>query len=371
MSAYGQVDSVERKFQLSGYVKVIPGIQWSGNFDSSSWVALVHNRINMRYAFSSKLQARLEIRNRAFTGTQVSRNPEFAKGIDDHPGYFDMSHTWVNAPDLVVHSVIDRAQLRYLGARWEVVAGRQRINWGMNTTWNPNDLFNAYNFLDFDYEERPGNDALRVRYEPTADRSLEVAATPGRTAESSVVAGRFRMNTHGYDLQFLGGAFGRDVVVGMGWAGSIEKLGFKGEWSYFRPFRHMFDTSGALSFSMGFDRTFKGDWYVSAAYLYTSEPSSYPMTGNLYTAKLTAKALFPSRHAVMAGMSKAFSPRTRLDLSMVYATERNMLILFPMLRYEIRDDLDVDLTIQSFFSSVEGGYGCRGTAGYLRLKWSF
>lgn len=29
--------------------------------------------------------------------------------------------------------------------------------------WNPNDWFNTYNYFDFDYEERPGTDAIRVR----------------------------------------------------------------------------------------------------------------------------------------------------------------------------------------------------------------
>ena len=42
--------------------------------------------------------------------------------------------------------------------------GRQRINWGTTTIWNPNDIFNAYNFLDFDYEERPGMDGGKFQY---------------------------------------------------------------------------------------------------------------------------------------------------------------------------------------------------------------
>ena len=33
----------------------------------------------------------------------------------------------------------------------------------MNLVWNPNDLFNAFSFVDFDYEERPGSDALRIQ----------------------------------------------------------------------------------------------------------------------------------------------------------------------------------------------------------------
>ncbi|MCG8318265.1 MAG: hypothetical protein MI921_02070 [Cytophagales bacterium] len=44
------------------------------------------------------------------------------------------------------------------------VIGKHRINWGKSYVWNPNDVFNAYSFFDFDYEERRGTDALLIKY---------------------------------------------------------------------------------------------------------------------------------------------------------------------------------------------------------------
>ena len=80
-------------------------------------------------------------------------------------------------PDSVVfNTTIDRVFLEYNKNDWEVRVGRQRINWGINLAWNPNDVFNAYSFFDFDYEERPGSDAIRIRKYTGIASSVELAA---------------------------------------------------------------------------------------------------------------------------------------------------------------------------------------------------
>ncbi|MGL6269087.1 MAG: hypothetical protein ACRC2O_14235, partial [Chitinophagaceae bacterium] len=77
--------------EIKGYIKDIQGFSFSGNFDSSAWVNLIHNRINTKINMGSKLTARIEVRNRIFIGTQVSETPNFAEYIDQYPGYFDLS----------------------------------------------------------------------------------------------------------------------------------------------------------------------------------------------------------------------------------------------------------------------------------------
>jgi hypothetical protein len=65
----------------------------------------------------------------------------------------------------VVFAFDDRsAYLDYTAGKWQFRVGRQRINWGVNLVWNPNDVFNSFSYFDFDYEERPGSDAVRVQY---------------------------------------------------------------------------------------------------------------------------------------------------------------------------------------------------------------
>ncbi|MEO0470493.1 MAG: hypothetical protein AAF206_12785, partial [Bacteroidota bacterium] len=177
---------------------------------------LVHNRLNFRYYPSDKWTLALETRNRLFFGEQ-SRDPSFADQIDQYNGLVDLSVRWAENNGFLLHSVIDRAYVKYAHEKWDIRVGRQRINWGINLAWNPNDLFNAYNFFDFDYEERPGNDAIRVQYFPGPLSNIDVAFAPSDTFSQSIGALRYGFNLKGYDLQVLTGYFQGDLSFGGGW----------------------------------------------------------------------------------------------------------------------------------------------------------
>jgi hypothetical protein len=60
-----------------------------------------------------------------------------------------------------------------------------------------------------------------------------------------------------------------------------------------------------------------------------------------------------------------------LNASVIYSPENNSLILFPAFAYNASENLDIDLTIQSFFANDQGKYKNQGSAIYLRGKWSF
>ena len=83
-------------------------------------------------------------------------------------------------------------------------------------------------FLDFDFEEQPGADAIRLRYLPKPERTLELAYRPGKLSGEHVAAILFRFNRKEYDHQIFSGIHHRDLVIGTRWAGSMRETGFKG-----------------------------------------------------------------------------------------------------------------------------------------------
>lgn len=372
--ALAQEDSSKpRLIEFNGYLKDLQEVYFVNGFDSLSSVNLVHNRLNFKFNFSGKLSGRLEIRNRIFYGDQLKRIPDFGHLIDTYNGIVGLSHLWVNQSNLVVHSVIDRLLLQYQTENWDLKVGRQRINWGINNVWNPNDIFNAYDFLDFDYEERTGNDAVRVQHYLKNNAVLELAWKPGKHKNESIAAALYKFNRNKYDYQLLAGVYQNDLVVGGGWAGNIKEAGFKGELSYFHPRQKTFDTSGVLSFSVMADKTFKNDWYVSVSALYNSHPSNSIFgTGSLISSNLSAKALFPFRYSFYAGVRKAFTPISSLNISAIYSPTNNTLVLFPSWTWNLAKNVDVDITAQSFFSDNEQHrYKAQGTAFFFRGKWNF
>ncbi|HSN47722.1 MAG TPA: hypothetical protein VLR29_03080, partial [Flavobacterium sp.] len=150
--------------ELHGYIKNIQNTTFVQKIDSNASTNLIHNRLNFKFNIAPKITGRLEIRNRIFYGEQIEQTPNFGDIINQDNGYFHLSHLWINEDSFVAQSLIDRMLVHYSDEKWDVTIGRQRINWGINTVWNPNDLFYAFNLLEFDYEERPGSDAVRIQH---------------------------------------------------------------------------------------------------------------------------------------------------------------------------------------------------------------
>lgn len=361
-----------KKIELNGYIKDLQSVYFVNRIDSLTSVNLLHNRLNFKINLSKHLSSRIEIRNRIFYGDQLKQIPEFGTIINQYNGFFNFSKLWVNKKTLVVHSVIDRMLIQYSTDKWDVKAGRQRINWGINNIWNPNDIFNAYNFLDFDYEERPGNDAVRIQRFFKNNTMFEIAVKPGKSKNESIGALLYKFNKKKYDIQLLGGIYQNDYVIGGGWAGSIKDAGFKGEVSYFHPKKNIFDRSGTVSFSIMADQTFKNDWYAALSFLFNSNPSNFSGTAtNLYGSNLSAKELFPYRYSFYAGIMKSFTPVSTLNVSVIYSPEKNSLIIFPSWGWNVAQNFDLDFTAQVFFANQSNRYQSQGNAFYLRGKWSF
>lgn len=368
-----QTDSTKTPWiELNGYIKDLQSTYFIQKIDSNASMNLIHNRLNFKFNISSKISGRLEIRNRIFYGEQIKQILDFGKTINQYNGLLNLSHLWIDEKSFVAHSVIDRMLIQYGDEKWDIKIGRQRINWGINNIWNPNDIFNAYNFLDFDYEERPGNDAIRIQRNLTNNSVLELAYKPGKNKDEHTAAFLYKFNKWKYDFQFLGGIYQTDYVVGGGWAGNIKEAGFKGEMSYFIPKRNTLETSETFNFSIMADQTFKNDWYISLAGLYNSNPTNvFAANGSFYNSNLSAKLLFPFRYNFYTTVMKTISPIASCNFSFIYSPEKNTLILVPTYAWNVATNFHLDFTAQSFFSEQNNAYKNLITQIYIRGRWSF
>ncbi|MCJ7759117.1 MAG: hypothetical protein MUP24_13345, partial [Gillisia sp.] len=190
LTSFGlSAQETEKKISLSGYIKNLNEFSFVDRLEQLQWTNLFHNRLNFEYVPSEVITARLEFRNRLYYGDAVKNIPGFSGIISRDDGWADLSWNLINDKNVVLNSTIDRALINYSKGKWDITLGRQRVNWGMNLVWNPNDIFNTYNFLDFDYEERPGSDALRVQYYLGDFSKIEVSAKKGRSKDDYIIAG--------------------------------------------------------------------------------------------------------------------------------------------------------------------------------------
>jgi len=352
---------IKPSISLNGYVKYLPAHMNYSFFESEN-NHLIHNRLNFKGYFGSNLSMGLEIRNRIFFGDVPT--------IQGDNGLIDMSYFIVREEKVAFNSMIDRLWIKYQYNKIELSVGRQRVNWGVNTIWNNNDLFNAYNFIDFDYIERPGSDVVRFIYTGDNLTSFEIVYMPNER-NGYTLAGIYKLNSFGYDFQLLAANYFDDIVVGGGWAGNIEGAGFKGEFSYFID-KNQYKNS--ISLSTSFDYSIKSGFYFLGSYLYNSNGQNEPNFLSLININqnvLSPKNLMPSKHSYLLQVSKPISPPLNTSINILYGKGIKLLYISPSLTYDINSKLDASFIGQFFYLDNLGDFKNILKGYYLQLKYSF
>ncbi|MGR3812231.1 DUF1302 family protein [Jiulongibacter sp. NS-SX5] len=370
--------SFKEVVSVNGYLKNMQTVNFI-DLNAIGIDHLIHNRINVKVFLSEKLTASVGLRNRVIYGDQVAAIPNYGKTLGFDTGLMDLSWALVDKDAFVVHSTIDRLNFNYIHNNLEVTVGRQRINWGLALAWNPNDLFNTYNFIDFDYEERPGTDAIRAQYYlPGGMSSFDVAINRNYMNKSTYAA-KFNFNTAGYDIQVLGGKYLDDIAAGLGWAGSIGSVGFKGEATYFITTEKATLQKDVLVATTTLDYSFPNGLYLNGAYLHSSNGLSKPINlnneGSIVLSNafgtLTAKTLFPSKDATFLTASYPISPLWNVSLAGMYGFGINLAFISPNISVSLREDLEATLVGQSFYIQQQEKMELLGNGFFFRLKWSF
>jgi len=363
-----------KKWELKGYVKNLETFAVPGGPNTVLSDDLVHNRLNFHWYPVAGLTVDLELRTRLYFGTLVKATPGFGDSLNNSSNdIYKVSALIVNEPSLVLQTVLDRANIDYTTGKWDFRLGRQRINWGINLVWNPNDIFNAYSFYDFDYEEHRGSDAGRITYYIDNASSIEIAAKIAETKDEIVAAALYKFNRKQYDFQFLGGVANDDAVAGWGWAGHIGGAAFKGEMSYFQPYSKLTDTVGSFSGSVSIDNVFKHNWELNVSILYNTGGSFHANLSDITALNISAKNLYPYRYSVFAMVSYPVTPLLNTSLALIYSPAGdNAVFINPDISYSITNNWDIDLVGQLFVASFNNSqYGFKGEAIYGRLKFSF
>ena len=360
-------------WSVNGYVKELQTTQFADINKKWALENLVHNRVDVHWYHDSAWKFHLGIRNRFFFGDSSALSVQKVLLQHNSNGYFDLSRSIVTGPSYLLYSSIDRASIDYTHNKWEVTLGRQRINWGLNLVWNPNDIFNAYSYFDFDYEERPGTDALRFQYYLNSTSSAELAYKPGKNSNEMIAAGLYRFTKGSYDLQALAGIVNTDYVLGGGWSGVLGQAGFNGEISAFVPRKNFQLSHTVISASFGANYTFPKSLYLHGAYLLNSAGllKGDSLNAGFFLNDVSAKSLSPARHSLLAEAAYQLNPLIRGDLSGIYTPADGSFFIGPFFTFSLSNTLELLAGGQLFFGGTQSLYGNYGRALYLRFKWSF
>ena len=367
------IEKKERSWSFNGYVKDMQTV--IVHRIEEPWVTnnLIHNRNNFKWNISPSFTFCLQERNRFYWGDLVAISPQYTRFIAYDNGAVNMSWNVVEGKSYVLNIAIDRLWLDYTRNNFQVTAGRQRINWSQTFVWNPNDLFNTYSYFDFDYEEKPGSDAVRLQYFTSATSKAEFAVKADKDKKVTA-AGLYRFNQWKYDFQALAGIYTQsDLVLGLGWAGQVAKGGFKGEMSWFQPLKHFGDTTGVFLSSVEYDYTFKNSIFIQLEGFYNSNStnSSNILINQFNPALLNAKNPFLNGFSIFGNISYPVTPLMNISLAGIFNPLNSMIFVIPTFTYSLMNNLDLSLVAQTFESYNPATTGASQTSVFLRLKGSF
>lgn len=359
------------KTDFRGYIKELGSISLSNDFRTVRYDNILHHRIESLFELGKGFEIRADLRTRLLNGWSVRNTPGYGEFLDQDAGYFDLNRTWIDTDETILHSASDRLHLSYINGPWEVHAGRQRINWGKTMVWNPNDLFNAYAYLDFDYEERPGTDALYVQYNWSYASSVNLGYRLGETFDESVIAFMYRGSLRNYDIQLIGGSYLEHLAIGGGWAGYLKSAGFRGEVTYFHPRSNFFDETGHFTATAGADYMLPGSVYLTGELLYNG---GWERAGNPVAELIrppTADDLFIARTGYFVNASYPINPLTSISGGIMGSFSRPAIIFIPQVTHSLGNNLDLMILAQILKGSVLEDLTETPNLLFFRVKWSY
>lgn len=370
---------------FNGYLKNLNIVSFFGNpLIGNSNEQFLHNRLNLKIYPVKGLIIDAELRTRFFYAGATANSPVAKEMMDMDAGLIDMSWNIGNNGNPVhLNTTLDRLWIGWGNEKVDIRAGRQRINWGINTAWNPNDIFNAFNFVNFDYEERPGSDAVRFQYFGTNMSGFEVAVAPQKTWRQSTAAFMYKFNAKSYDFQFIAGQYRTDLTAGFGFAGNAGNASLKGEIQWFGPYEGFVDSIHTITGSVSTEYSFRNALVIGGSILYNSngidDNNPTKLAPFFSGSALTAKNLMPTKYNGFLSLSYPATPLISLSFSAMYGYGPNLLFLSPGITYSIVENWDIFLVGQLFFSEfpeltsagITSKYQNVSNSVFLRLKWAF
>ncbi len=373
-----------KNYSLNGYIKDMQSVLFT-NF-KDQWINdnLLHNRLNFKWSISHSLLFNLQMRNRLLFGDLISYIPSYDSIIKTDNNLLKLNKNLYSEKSFILNSTLDRLNLDLTINKIQITLGRQRINWGQTFVWNPNDIFNAYSFLDFDYEERPGSDAMRIQYHNNETSKIEAAIKADKNKKLTY-SGLYNFNRNNYDIQMLAGIVSQeDFVGGVGWSGDLLKGSFRAEASCFVPLEKINNklskpkntiinqiNNSIILISLGYDYIFKNSLYLQTEMLYNSAGLSKGTLSfnDYYFKEFTIKNLSLTRYSFFASASYPVSSLFNTVLSAIYSPNDNSLVCIPNFTYSLNDNAELSLILQSFYNFKNTKF--LANLFFIRLKINF
>jgi hypothetical protein len=263
---------------MPAYLRLNPDIAASSGLDQDQLANVT--RLRLRPSLSFPWDALLEVEYEMSGLIQSTDQPLLVEQRDIGRQVFDLRWTIAESDHYAVIHFIDRLVYRQRLPAGELAVGRQRISWGTGRIWNPTDLFNPINPVNFAKIEKDGADAVSAKLFLGTLSDVQAVWNPAGNAPANYGA-RFRSHVETFDFSLLGGYFDSSPVAGFDMAGDLGESGVRAEFLYSGLFTS--DAEQYAKLIVGADHQFTPEFYGLVEYhfngLGTSDRDAYDIEG--------------------------------------------------------------------------------------------
>lgn len=355
-------------YSLGGYVKTMQTSMMDKLDEDWTSENLIHHRLNFDWYPTQWFEFKLGLRNRIIYGETVETIPNYYKSLKTNESYLSLSREIYSEKSVLAMSELDRLALTFMKDDFTLTAGRQRINWGINFIWNPADIFNAYSYFDFDYEEKPGVDAIRFEWFYDFSSSIQFVFVPKENEELNGYAAYYRFNLKEYDIQLISAYYMEKYIGSLGFSGDLFDGGFRGEGTVFIP-KDNEDNYNILT-SLSYDYTFDNEIYIQFSGLYHKNGEDIEIPTNLDNI-IFAEYLSTCDYLLYYQMRYPFTPLLNGDAGIMYNPDDGSTALTGSFSYSLSDNAEFLFASQLFFGKDNTEFGDSKANFNMRLRYSF
>lgn len=331
----------------------------------------IDNRLEFRWQAFDFLRLEAQARNRFIYGDFVEFISDYASFLDDNSSYLDLSFIWADERSFVGHTEFDRLFAQFSYHDIELTIGRQRVNWGIDLVWNPNDIFNTFSYLDIEYPERRGTDAITLKYYTGTLAFAELVFSPGRSADSSTYGVRYRTNILSTDAQIIAARMPTHYVIGGGFTSGLGQFAVRSEFSIF--FKDNNNYSNGVLATLSADRSFGDGSFMQFGLLYNSfgsknvrEPLSL-----LQPRVQSPMMLSQGKVNLFVGFNTTIRTLFTPSISILANPSDGSAAIIPGIGYSASDNLTLALNGMLLTGNTNDEYPNFGQLAYFKVQWNF
>jgi hypothetical protein len=366
----GGAGQVETSF--SGYVLTLPALLSLSPAAADSAGLSRHQvmdvtRIRLRPSLSLPWNALLEVEYEVAGIVQSTDQPVMIEreeiGRQVTPLRWSISHS---ARYSLIH-FIDRLVYRQRFEAGELAVGRQRISWGTGRVWNPTDLFNPINPVNFAKVEKDGADAVSAKVNLGTLSDLQIVWNPVRRGAPNYGT-RLRTHAGEYDFSILGGYFDGSSVAGGDLAGNLGPLGLRGEilWSGAGP-KH---PAAYVKYIAGVDDQVTAQLYALVEYQFNGQGSENPSAYDV-DALYRGETLNLARHYLAVSASYLIHPLVTLTATGTANFDDGSQFYAGTASCSATDNLVVELGLYGLVADPGDEFSFYPGAAYVKLEYYF